>query len=199
LLVHANKYIGGGNMKKNIGSVVGMYPTPSVIVGVEDDKGKINWINIAHIGILGVDKIILTMSKTHYTNEIIKENGTLSINMINEKMLIEADYVGIVSGKNIDKSNAFEIFRGELQKTPLIKKSPISMECRVIDNYETNTHDNFIVDIRNTYVDDNVLSNDGKIDYTKAKPILFEMPNRQYLSIGEVVGKCWDLGKNYKK
>ncbi|MFN4216894.1 MAG: flavin reductase family protein, partial [Brevinematales bacterium] len=111
---------------KNIGAVVGLYPTPVTIVGTEID-GKVNWINIAHIGIWGVDKMLLSINKSHYTNKGLKENRTASINIVDEAMLIEADYVGIVSGKNIDKSNVFEYFTGELKGAPLIKKSPIAM------------------------------------------------------------------------
>lgn len=185
-------------MKRNIGAVLGLYPTPVTIVGTVI-KGKVNWINIAHIGIIGVDKILLSMGKVHYSNQGLKENKTASINLVNEEMLVKADYVGIVSGKNVDKSEVFEYSTGELIGAPLIKKAPIAMECKVVDIYETETHDNFIVKPINTYVDDEVVSKDGKIDYEKVKPILFEMPNRQYLSAGKVVGKCWSIGNELKK
>lgn len=114
-------------------------------------------------------------------------------------MLVKSDYVGIVSGKKIDKSCVFNYFNGELKGAPLIKEAPIAMECEVVEIYETETHDNFIVRPVNTYVNEGVLSQDGKIDYEKVKPILFEMPNRQYLSTGKVVGKCWSIGNKYKK
>ncbi len=183
---------------KNIGAVVGLYPTPVTIVGTEID-GKVNWITIAHIGIWGVDKMLLSINKSHYTNKGLKENRTASINIVDEAMLIEADYVGIVSGKNTDKSNVFEYFTGELKGAPLIKKSPIAMECEIEEIYETETHDNFIVRPVNTYVREDVLSENGKIDYEKVNPVLFEMPNKQYLSTGKVIAKCWNIGKKYTK
>lgn len=183
---------------KNIGSIIGLYPTPVTIVGTEIN-GKINWMNVAHVGIWGVDKMLLSMNKIHYTNKGLKENRTVSINIVNEDMLIEADYVGLVSGKNIDKSEVFEYFTGELNGAPLIKKSPIAMECEIVEIYETETHDNFIVRPVNTFVSEDVLSENGKIDYEKVKPILFEMPNRQYLSVEKVVGKCWSIGNQYNE
>jgi hypothetical protein len=39
----------------------------------------------------------------------------------------------------------------------------------------------------------------GKIDYEKVRPVLFDMPNRQYFSIGKPVGKCWSIGKSMMK
>ncbi len=47
---------------KNIGKVNALYPTPVTIVGTTVD-GKINWINIAHVGIIGINEIILSIIK----------------------------------------------------------------------------------------------------------------------------------------
>lgn len=57
------------------------------------------------------------------------------------------------------------------------------MECEVIDIYDTEHYDNFIVKPVNTYVDEQYLNENDKIDYEKVNPILFEMPNKQYLNI----------------
>jgi len=184
-------------MKKNIGSVVGLYPTPSTIVGTVI-KGKVNWINIAHIGIIGLDCIMISSRKSHYTNQGIKENKTLSINLVNEDMLVEADYVGIVSGELIDKSQVFEYHMGELKNVPIIDKSPLSMECEVIDIYDTKDYDNFILKVIHTHVEEEALDENGKIDYEKVRPLLFEMPTRTYLRTGDEVAKCWNIGREYK-
>lgn len=185
-------------MKKNIGAVLGLYPTPVTVVGTEID-GKVNWLNICHIGIVGIDKIMLSMGKTHYSNRGIRKNRTVSVNLANSDMLVKADYVGLVSGNSTDKSDVFEYYYGTLKGAPLIKDSPLSMECEVVDNYETETHDNFILKIVNTYVNEDVLDEDGKIDYERVKPVLFEMPQRSYLTTGKVIAKCWDEGKKYSK
>ncbi len=182
---------------KNIGKINALYPTPVTIVGTKVDD-KINWINIAHVGIIGINEILLSINKSHFSNSGIKKNKTLSINLVNEAMLVKADFVGIMSGKDVDKSGIFEYFNGELENAPLIKDAPIAMECELIDIYETEKHDNFIVTPINTYVQDDLLNEDGRIDYVKAKPVLFEMPNRQYLSVDKVVGRCWSVGKEYK-
>ncbi len=185
-------------MKKNIGNVVGLYPTPVTIVGTKVDD-KVNWINIAHIGILDYDCMMISINKVHYSNKGIKENKTVSINLASEDMIKEADYVGIVSGKNIDKSEIFEYFTGNLKNAPMIKNAPVTMECEVVDIYDTEHHDNFIVRPINTYVEEDCLNTEGKIDYEKVRPLLFEMPNKQYLNIGKVVGKCWSDGNSYSK
>lgn len=40
---------------------------------------------------------------------------------------------------------------------------------------------------------------EGKVDYNKLKPVLFEMPTYSYLKTGEVIAKCTTPGKEYSK
>ena len=109
-------------------------------------------------------------------------------------MLPKADYVGSVSGAAVDKSKVFAYHTGEYG-TPVIDASPLTMECEVVDIYETDGFDNFICAIVNTYAASDVLDNDGKLDYTKLKPVLFEFPTYSYLATGEIIGKCLNLDK----
>lgn len=184
-------------MKKYIGNVLALYPTPVVVVGT-NVNGKVNWLLVAHVGIVGHDQIMLSLFKKHYTNEGIRQTGKLSVNMVNEVMLKRADYVGVVSGAKVDKSDVFTYHVGEAG-TPVIDESPLVMECEVTDNYETETFDNFICKITNTYVDENCLNEKGKPDYERLKPVLFEMPNYTYLRIGEALGQCTSFGKAYRE
>ena len=184
-------------MKKNIGNALALYPTPAVVVGTEVN-GKVNWLLVAHVGVIGHDLIMLSMFKKHYTNEGVKQTGKVSVNMVNEAMLVRADYVGCVSGAKADKSDVFIWHLGEAG-TPVIDESPLVMECEVVDNYETDTFDNFICKITNTYVDEDCLNEKGKPDYGKLNPVLFEMPNYTYLRTGETIGKCTSFGKAYRK
>ena len=180
-------------MKKDIGAVLGLYPTPTTIIGTTVN-GKVNWSNIAHIGIVGLDCIMLSIHKSHHTCIGIRENKVLSVNLVTQEMLVKADYVGTVSGKSKDKSEVFEYQMGEL-KVPLIIDSPLVMECELMDIYDSPEEDNYILKVVHTHVEETMLTEDGKIDYEKIKPILFEMPTQSYFSLGSRVAKCWDVGK----
>lgn len=116
--------------------------------------------------------------------------------MVDEAMLQRADYVGCVSGAKTDKSEVFAWHPGEAG-TPVIDESPLVMECEVVDNYETDSFDNFICKITNTYAEEDILNEKGKPDYGKLKPILFEMPNYTYLRTGDEIAKCTTLGKTF--
>ena len=132
------------------------------------------------------------MSAKHYTNQGIKKAKKLSINLVSREMLPKADYVGSVSGHDVDKSGVFDFHIGE-NGTPIIDASPLTMECDVMDIQESEGFDNFICTVANTYASPEVLKQDGKLDYTRLKPVLFEFPTYSYLATGEVIGKCLNL------
>ena len=81
----------------------------------------------------------------------------------------------------------------------MIVNAPVSMECTVVDVYKTPNFESFICKISATWADDSVLTADGKLDYTKLKPVLFEMPTYQYLRTGEVIAPCMSFGKQEQK
>ena len=98
-------------MKKDIGQTLALYPTPAVVVGTEVN-GKVNWLLVAHVGIIGHDRILLSMHKAHYTNQGVKTTGKVSVNMVDEAMLQRADYVGCVSGAKTDQIGSFCLASG---------------------------------------------------------------------------------------
>lgn len=183
-------------MKKNIGSQIGLYPTPLVVVGTMVD-GKPNWLLVGHLGIIGHDRIMMSLAKPHYTNKGIKETKVLSVNIVDEAMLAKADYVGIVSGNKVDKSDVFDYSVGE-NGAPIINDAPLTMECSVEDIYETAGFESFVLSINNTYVEEVYLNDRNQIDYHTLKPILFEMPTYEYFKTGDFMAKCTELGKKFK-
>ena len=187
-------------MKQKLGGINLLYPTPTTIAGAIV-KGRPNFITIAHIGILNHAEphlISLSMGKTHYTNQGIKENKVFSVNIPAENLVAQADYVGTVTGKKTDKSDLFDIFYGELENAPMIRECPINMGCKLYDVYNTPTHEVFIGEITETHADESVLT-DGTLDLTKFKPILFDMSSKKYWSIGSEIAKCWNIGMEIKK
>jgi len=187
-------------MKIKLGGMNVLYPTPTVLVGaIVDDKP--NFLTIAHVGIVNHAQpflISMSLGKVHYTNAGIKENEAFSVNLPSENLVVKTDYVGMASGKKIDKSGVFEIFYGELAKAPMIEDCSLNMECKLYDVYDTPTHDLFIGEIVETYAEESILT-DGKVDIAKVKPLLFDMSSIKYWSLGEPIAGCWNVGKQMKK
>ena len=106
-------------MKKNIGTNLALYPTPLVVVGTMVD-GKPNYTLVGHLGIIGHDRIMISLANTHCSNQGIKENHSLSVNLVSEDMLKKADYVGCVSGHKADKSAVFS-YQTAQRGSPIIE------------------------------------------------------------------------------
>lgn len=175
-------------MKKNIGATLALYPSPVIVVGAMVD-GKPSWTLVAHAGTMAHGHLMLSLVQSHYINKGIKETKKVSVNVVDESWLKEADRMGVISGSKEDKSNTFEYTIGE-NGAPLINKAKLSIECEVDGNYELEHFDNFICNILAVYADDGILNEKGKIDYHTFKPVLFEFPTYEYFVTGDAVGNC---------
>ena len=181
---------------QHLGPVNALYPTPTTLVGALVN-GKPNFITIAHIGIMTLNHISLGIHKSHYTNAGIRKNEAFSVCLPSEALMAQTDYYGIMTGKKTDKAALFDIFYGELKTAPMIRQCPVNMELKLHDVLDFSTHDIFVGELVQTYADESVIL-DGNIDITKLKPLLFDMASKQYWSLGQPLGKCWNAGKSLK-
>lgn len=175
-------------MKKEIGQTLALYPTPLTLVGTMAE-GKPNWVLVGHVGIIGHDRILVSMAEAHFTNKGIREAGVLSVSLIDENFLPQADRAGCVSGHRTDKSGFF-LWHAAKNGAPFPEGAPVSMACTVVDTYRTPGFESFICRIDETAAEESILTEAGKIDYRRFHPVLFEMPTYEYLLAGEIAGQC---------
>ena len=180
-------------MKKNIGSLMALYPTPVTVIGAMNGA-KPTWTLVAHVGIIGHDRVLVSLADAHFINGVIKTTEKLSIDLVSEDMLPAVDVAGSVSGANGDKS---DLFAYELSESgiPMIQQAPLNMACTVVDVYPTKGFESFICTIEATYVEEEHLNAQGKPDYNTLKPVLFQFPTYEYLKTGAVIGKCLSFKK----
>lgn len=93
--------------KVNLGSKLALYPTPVTVIGA-DVNGKVNWMELSHIGIVSHDRVLVSMAKPHYTTPALGIGKHFSLNLVSPEMLDKVDYVGSVDGDKEDKSEVFE-------------------------------------------------------------------------------------------
>ncbi len=175
-------------MKKDLGLVLALYPTPVTVIGAMNGE-KPTWTLVAHVGIIGHDRVLVSLAAPHFINHCIKATKKLSINLVDEALLPLAARSGAVSGAKEDKSDLFT-YTLSPDGTPIIESAPLTMACSVVDIYESPNFESFICTIDGTYVEEKHLDSAGKIDYQSLKPVLFEFPTYQYLRTGDVIGKC---------
>jgi flavin reductase (DIM6/NTAB) family NADH-FMN oxidoreductase RutF len=143
--------------------------------------------------------ISISASKSHYTNKGIKETGTFSVNTPSADMVEITDYIGIKSGENIDKSELFDVFYGELKTAPMISQAPLNLECKVVHTVDFDIkHDIFIGQIEKAYAEESIIENNLP-NIEKMDPISFSMNDNRYWKLGESIGKAWSIGRGFKK
>jgi flavin reductase (DIM6/NTAB) family NADH-FMN oxidoreductase RutF len=183
-------------MKQSLGPKNSLYPLPTTLVGVQVE-GKPNYSAIAHVGVMAMRHVSVSMNKRHYSNAGIYENECFSVNVPSVDLLRETDYCGLVSGADVDKGALFTTFYGELSAAPMVAECAVNMECQLVRTLDFETHDVFIGRVVQTYCEERFLT-DGKLDLGKVQPLLFSMPDRSYWTIGERTAKAWDVGKALK-
>lgn len=88
-------------MRKNFGAKPFLYPQPVMVIASCDKDGTPDAMNAAWGGIAGGDKIFLCLSSNHKTVENILERKAFTVSVADEAHLVEADYVGLVSGNDV--------------------------------------------------------------------------------------------------
>ncbi len=129
-------------MRKNFGAKPFLYPQLVMVIASYGKDRTPDAMNAAWGGIAGGDKLFLCLSSNHKTVENILERKAFTVSVADEAHLVEADYVGLVSGNDVpDKleRSGFHVTRSEFVDAPVIDELPLVLECRLL-SYAPNTH-----------------------------------------------------------
>ena len=168
-------------------------PAPVVIAGALVGE-KANYLTLGGFGGMSLSPpmVYITVNKAHYTNAGIKENGYFSVNIPSEDMVQKTDYVGLVSGRDTDKSGIFTPFYGSVKMAPMIEECPVNMLCKLYTTVDLPNNDVFIGEIVETHVNAECL-NDKVPDMKKINPLM--LAGNAYWSLGNIVGAAFKDGR----
>jgi len=167
-----------------------IYPLPVVMV-TSGDMNKNNIITVAWTGIINTDKPMcyISVRKERYSHDIISRNKEFAINLTNKNLAFATDWCGVKSGAKVDKFKEMHLTKEKAKfvKCPLIKESPVSIECKVTEIKEMGSHDMFIAEILSIDADEKYIDDKGAFDITKCDLITYA--NGKYFTLGKQVGK----------
>jgi len=108
-----------------------------------------------------------------------------------EAFLRESDYFGVASGRDHNKieDTGLTPTKSDLVYAPYIEEFPVSLECRVVHNYELGSHTMFIGEVLDTKVDAVCLNDRNTLDTDKVRPVIFAPGNKKYFGLGEFLAK----------
>ena len=167
-----------------------IYPIPAVMVSCGTME-KSNIITVAWTGIINTNPAMcyISVRPERHSYNIIKENGEFVINLTTEKLAYATDWCGVKSGKDVDKFKEMKLTKESayLVKAPLIKESPVSVECRVKQIVPLGSHDMFVAEILSIDADEKYIDEKGAFDISKCNLIAYA--NGGYYPLSDKVGK----------
>lgn len=167
-----------------------IYPIPAVMVSCGNMESS-NIITVAWTGILNTNPAMcyISVRPERYSYKLIKENKEFVINLTNKDLAYATDWCGVKSGKDVDKFKEMKLTKEKANfvKAPLIKESPVSIECRVKDIISLGSHDMFMAEILSIDVDNKYIDKNGAFDISKCNLIAYA--NGGYYSLGKKIGK----------
>ena len=107
--------------------------------------------------------VAVSLRRATYTYGNLMERKAFTVNVPSEGHAREADYVGIASGRKVDKFAASGLtpIRSKLVDAPYVAEFPLVLECRLLRTVEIGLHTQFVGEIVDVKADETVLGEEA--------------------------------------
>ncbi len=167
-----------------------IYPLPAVMVSCGTME-KSNIMTVAWTGIINTNPAMcyISVRPERYSYNLIKEQGEFVINLTNEKLAYATDWCGVKTGAKVDKFKEMHLTKekAEFVKCPVIKESPVAIECKVKEIRELGSHHMFVAEVLSIDADEKYIDEKGAFDISKCNLIAYS--NGHYYSLGRKIGR----------
>lgn len=167
-----------------------IYPLPAVMVTCGDMDNS-NIMTVAWTGIINTNPAMcyISVRPERYSYNLIKQTKEFAINLTNENLAFATDWCGVRSGRDYDKFKEMYLTKEKAKniKCPIIKESPVAIECKVKEIRELGSHHMFIAEILSIDADDKYIDEKGAFDISKCNLITYA--NGGYYSLNRKIGK----------
>lgn len=185
-------------MRQNFGPKPFLYPMPVLIIATYGEDGVPNAMNAAWGCIADRNRVAIYVAGEHKTMENIRARKAFTVSMATAASVVEADYVGVVSGNDVPEKlskTGWHLEPSEFVDAPIIRELPMALECKLVSFDEES--ELLIGEIVNVCAAESILT-DGKIDPEKLQPITYDPVNHTYRTLGAQVGRAFLDGKTLK-
>ena len=178
-----------------------LYPIPAVMVSCGTME-KSNIITVAWTGILNTDPamVYISVRPSRHSYNMIKEQGEYVINLTTRDLAKATDWCGVKTGAKVDKFKEMNLHKEKANfvKCPMIKESPVSVECKVKEIRELGSHHMFVAEVLAINADEKYIDEKGAFDISKCDLIAYS--NGHYYTLGKKIGKFgFSVQKKRKK
>lgn len=176
-----------------------VYPLPAIMVSCGNTPEEHNIITVSWVGTIcsNPPMCYISVRPERHSYSIIKQRGEFVLNLTTEDMAFATDWCGVRSGKDYNKFSEMQLTPGKATavEVPIIKESPLNIECRVKEVIALGSHDMFIADVVAVQADERYISPEtGQFDMQAARLIAYS--HGHYYKLGEEIGKFgWSVQK----
>ena len=167
-----------------------IYPLPAVMVSCGTMEES-NIITVAWTGIINTDPAMcyISVRPTRHSYEMIKKTGEFVINLTTKDLAYATDWCGVNTGAKVDKFKEMKLTKEKANfvNCPMIKESPVSVECKVKEIRELGSHHMFVAEILGINADEKYINENGAFDISKCDLIAYS--NGNYYSLGKKIGR----------
>jgi flavin reductase (DIM6/NTAB) family NADH-FMN oxidoreductase RutF len=169
-----------------------IYPLPAVMVSCGSFPEEYNILTVSWTGTICTDPAMcyISIRPQRHSYQIIKRNGEFVINLTTNAMAFATDWCGVKSGSEHNKFKEMDLTPVPASKVnaPMIKESPVNIECTLKEIKELGTHHMFISEVVAVNADE---------DYFDKKSGLFRLNDAglicyshgRYYETGKLIGK----------
>ncbi len=168
-----------------------IYPLPALMVSCGEKPEEYNIATVAWTGTICSDPPMcyISLRKSRHSHSIISRTREFVLNLTTENLAKQTDWCGVKSGKDVNKFKEMSLTPEKAPNisAPMIKESPLCIECKVIEVKELGTHDMFIANVVGVHADERYINKEsGLFDLQSAK--LMTHSHGKYYSVGEQLG-----------
>lgn len=169
-----------------------IYPLPVVMVSCGAKREDYNIITVAWTGTICTDPAMcyISLRPERHSYDIIKRNREYVINLTTRDLAFATDWCGVKSGRDHDKFSAMGLtpIAATKVKSPMIKESPINIECVVKEIKELGSHHMFISEVVALNADDKYIDlKTGAFMFNYARPICYS--HGKYYETGKMIDR----------
>ena len=149
-----------------------LYPIPAVMVSVTDGAGQDDIITVAWTGTICTNPpmVYISVRPSRFSHHMLMETGEFVINLTTDKF----------------KETGLTREKAEFVKAPMIRESPVSIECRVTEVKKLGSHDMFLAEVLAVHADEEYMDENNRFDLNRARPLVYS--HGEYLGTGKKLG-----------
>ena len=168
-----------------------IYPLPAMLVSCGASPEEYNLFTAAWVGTICSDPALCYVSirPERHSHGIVERNMAFTLNLTNRDLARATDWCGVKSGRDVNKFREMGLHAetAQLVKAPLIKESPLNIECKVVEVKRLGSHDMFIANVVAVDAEEDLIDKTtGQFQLNHAGPLAYS--HGKYYGLGEKLG-----------